>query len=526
MNTEINFSKKHYLLGLKCPKSLYLNVHKPELEEVDNTTLIVMKGGKDFELVARELIAPKGLEITSKGNNLDDYEIATILEMEKKNCILYQGTFKSVTGELTMTDILIKKNKEISLIEIKGVTQLTDMEYYDAAFQYYCLSLCGINLDKVSIAYINKNYVRESSLTPELVIVEDVTKVIKRLQSQIPKKVERFRKVIVRKDVPDTDIGMHCLNPCPCPFKNHCWDSLPTNNIFEVRSMRISKKLGLYYKGITKMEQLVNSGRSELSEGQIIQVTCALENKIVIQPGLLKGWLEPLQKAKGILFLDFESINPGVPLFEGVKPFAQICTQYSLHYHDRVKNKYLHLDYLADPSQGIDPREEFTKSLIHNVAQFDKNAPITVYNRAFEETRLRELARKFPKLEYDIKLILNRIVDIMEIFKSKIYYDPRFKGSYSIKAILPVLCPALSYKDLTINNGAQAANEYLKLATVTKVEAKKIRKALLEYCKLDTYAMLALLQKLEDISSKCNGDHMSVSLEVPGTPKKKKSIKI
>jgi predicted RecB family nuclease len=519
---ENNFSKKHYLLGLRCPKSLFLQVHNQELEEIDSATEIVMKGGKEFELVARELIASGGLDIYSLGKNMDDYVQRTILELEKKNQILYQAAFKNSAGEVALTDVLIKEDKEIHLIEIKGITALTDIEYYDAAFQYYVLTSCGVKIDKVSIAYINRDYIRDYILAPELVAVEDVTKVIKKLQSQIPKKIVSFKKVLALKEVPDKEIGMHCLYPNPCSFKNHCWDGFSTNSIFDMRSMKISKKFGLYYKGITTMEQLAASGRNDLSDGQIMQITCALENKIVVQPVLLRAWLEPLVKAKGVLFMDFESINPGVPMFRGTKSFTQICTQYSIHYHDRIKNKFFHLDYLADPSEGTDIREEFIKNLINDVAQFDKTAPITVFNRAFEETRLRELARLFPEHGDDIKVILSRIVDIMDVFRSKIYYDPRFKGSYSIKAILPVMCPALSYKDLEINNGAQAASEFLKLFTVPRKEAKKIRKALLEYCKLDTYAMLALLEKLEEISSKCIGDHISLNLEVPGEPIKNK----
>ena len=65
------------------------------------------------------------------------------------------------------------------------------------------------------------------------------------------------------------------------------------------------------------------------------------------------------------------------------------------------------------------------------------------------------------------------------------------EGSYSIKNVLPALVPKLSYNDMEISDGGMASNAWLSMWEIENLEeTEKIRKALLEYCKLDTLAMV------------------------------------
>jgi predicted RecB family nuclease len=520
---ENNFTKRDFLLGLRCPKSLYLSKHNPELhKEVDYKTLLIMDEGKRFERVVQELIVPGGLDNTSQGKNMDDYLASTIIELQKKECVLYQATFRTPSCETVMCDILKKDGDAIEILECKMVTVLTETEIYDCSFQYHVLTSLGYKISKFSVAFVNKDYIREEDLTSDFISIKDVTTAVKKLRPRVESNIERFRKILKRPEVPEKDLGVYCLKPDPCPFKENCFGVLPERSIMGLKAMRLEKKLGFYYKNILSLEQLME-GNHKLTDNQLIEATCAIENKIVIQPGPLQEWFEPLQKAKGVFFMDFESVNSCLPI-KGTKPFSHICTQYSLHYLNRITNEVRHFEFLADFTIE-DPRESFIKNLICHLGEFDRKAPIVVFS-AYETTRLRELSRVFPEYENDINEINGRIFDLMEIFRSKIYYDPRFKGSYSIKSILPVMCPALSYKDLEINNGAQAAYEYQRLNTLSKKEANKRRQCLLNYCKMDSYAMLVLLQELEEISFKCNGGHASISMAVPGKPNRKNKKEI
>ena len=99
--------------------------------------------------------------------------------------------------------------------------------------------------------------------------------------------------------------------------------------------------------------------------------------------------------------------------------------------------------------------------------------------------------------------INGNMVDLMIPFKEQDIYKKEFEGSYSIKYILPGLFPnepSLDYHNLNIvHNGSEAMSIYEKLLDYSKEERIEIRKALLEYCKLDTYAMVKILQKLYEL---------------------------
>jgi hypothetical protein len=87
------------------------------------------------------------------------------------------------------------------------------------------------------------------------------------------------------------------------------------------------------------------------------------------------------------------------------------------------------------------------------------------------------------------------------IFKDD-YRHPGFKGRTSIKKVLPVLCPEFSYKDLNIQNGTEAMENWNRTIfdeELEELERVQIQKSLLEYCKLDTLAMVKIFKHLLDI---------------------------
>ena len=94
-----------------------------------------------------------------------------------------------------------------------------------------------------------------------------------------------------------------------------------------------------------------------------------------------------------------------------------------------------------------------------------------------------------------------RVVDLMTPFKEKWYDDPRFEGSASIKKVLPVLCPELSYKTLGIQEGASAQRLWMEaiLDGTRDGEKDQILNDLIEYCKLDTLAMVEIYNKLRKL---------------------------
>ena len=193
--------------------------------------------------------------------------------------------------------------------------------------------------------------------------------------------------------------------------------------------------------------------------------------------------------------MDFETFQPAVPLFDNSRPYQQIPFQYSIHYKESKESQITHYEFLAE--QGEDPRQKFVKNLLEDTSS---KGDIIVYSKTFEITRLKEIANDFPAYAEQIEERISRIKDLMIPFRQKYYYSPEMKGSYSIKAVLPALVPELSYDELEINEGglASIAFETLQIETDLIIIAE-IKAQLLEYCKLDTLAMVRILEKLENI---------------------------
>ncbi|MBA3663621.1 MAG: DUF2779 domain-containing protein [Bacteroidetes bacterium] len=194
-----------------------------------------------------------------------------------------------------------------------------------------------------------------------------------------------------------------------------------------------------------------------------------------------------------IYFLDFESIQPAIPRYKKTKPYQQIPFQYSLHIQ-QADYTVSHQEFLADPTKDF--RLELLKNLLRHT---EGKGTILTYNKSFEVGRLRELAQQFPDYEEEIFDRVIRVKDLMDIFRNRHFYHHEMKGSYSIKKVLPILVPELSYKGLHINEGGTASITFEQLTKMNPMEANYKREQLLEYCKMDTIAMVCILKVLRNL---------------------------
>ena len=196
-----------------------------------------------------------------------------------------------------------------------------------------------------------------------------------------------------------------------------------------------------------------------------------------------------------LYFLDFETVNPAIPKYSGTKPYQQVVFQYSLHLKKSKLSKLEHKEFLAEPNN--DPRVKFISNLINDCGN---SGDVLVYNISFERKRLNELGEQFPKFKAKLESIVERLKDLMVPFQKKWYYTPKMKGSYSIKQVLPALIPGLSYNKLNIQSGESSRLTFLSMVN-KKFKGNELttRKDLLEYCKLDTYAMVKIVDRLFEL---------------------------
>ena len=492
----MRLSKSSFIRGVQCEKMLYLDKHHSDLREESSVSKeAIFEQGTNVGLLAQDLF--KGGYDASP----DDYSriskslINTQKAIENGESIIYEATFE-YNGLLSAIDILVKENNQWKAYEVKSSSSVSDTYVIDAAVQYYTIVNSGLELSDISLVLINSEYVRkgEIDLNDFFKIISVKNEVLNQ-QSILPDKIDFLKNTINKKEIPTKNIGVHCNEPYDCDFKAHCWKHIPEYSIFDISRLKQKKKFKLYNQGIITFDQLKNSDM-KFSSSQKIQINSEVQNSSIIKKELIKDFTDSLNYP--LYFLDFETILPAIPLFDNCKPFQQVVFQYSLHVQTEKESNLSHYEYLA-PSD-IDPREAFILKLIDDCGS---NGDIIVYNISFERGRLNELITIYPKYKEQLNNIINRMKDLMIPFQKKWYYTPEMKGSYSIKYVLPALVSDLSYDQLAIKDGGTASNTFLSMVTNTfdGNEAKE-RENLLEYCKMDSYAMVKILDELFQVVNK------------------------
>ena len=275
-----------------------------------------------------------------------------------------------------------------------------------------------------------------------------------------------------------------------------CWKKVwaKDDNIFTLTGLRAEKKWGLYNEGFLRTTQIPKNYL--LNDKQEIQVKADRQGKPHIDPKAIQPFFNRLEYP--LHFLDFETFNPAIPMFDGSSPYQQIPFQFSLHIQEKPNGKVKHHSWIWNGSG--DPRQELLSRL---KGLLGREGSIIVYNAQFEKMILKQsvkAAKVVPSYDNWLQGILDRFVDLLEPFRAFHYYHPDQHGSASIKSVLPVLT-GKSYDDMEISNGGMASTEYMRVMFTAegKKDRSKVFKQLEEYCGLDTMGMVEILGKLSKI---------------------------
>ncbi len=485
-------SKSSFIRGVQCEKQLYLyKYHYDKMDKISENQKAVFKRGTDVGILAQQLF-PEGVNAEPKSQL--EYEEAVKktkgLILKKQN-VIYEASF-NFNEVLCIADIVVNDKSGLKVFEVKSSTSISDTYLQDAALQYWVISKRGYKIKDFSIIYINNKYIRKGKLElDKLFITQSVLKEILFMQHWVEDNIKRFKQVLREENIPVIDIGEHCYTPYTCGFYKYCREDIPENSVFDLSGVHLTKKYDLYRNGIIKLKDIPED--VSLPKNAQIQVNVFKSKKDLIDKNAIKEFLSDLNYP--VYFMDFESFQSAVPMFDNSKPYQQIPFQYSLHYKKNIKSKIEHFEFLAD-ADG-DPRKSFIEKLLNDTKE---TGDILTYNKSFETLRLKEISEVFPKYKNEIDKRINRIKDLMLPFQKKYYYTNDMKGSYSIKNVLPSLIPDLSYEELEINEGNLASIAFENLFYETDmIKVNETRNNLLEYCKLDTYAMVRILEKLESL---------------------------
>lgn len=489
-------SKSLCIRGINCPKSLWLKKYHPEvLQECNQQAMQVFQAGDEVGKLARSLI-PNGREIIAEGESFQAKILQTQEWISQGEEVIYEATF-AYEDVLVMVDILRIQDGKLYLYEVKSSSRIKDVYLDDIAIQCYVLRGLGYELDEAYIIHLDTSYVYQESLDiSRLFKITNVMPTIKTRLDHIGELIKKFKLMLSFPQEPKIEIGEQCFAPYVCDGYEYCWKiqrQIPDYSVFDIAYLKMSEKFRLYHQGIVKIEEIKDL--SSFSWRQKIQIECERTQKPQIDLCAIREFLNSLRYP--IFHLDFETFQQAIPQWEGISPYEQIPFQYSLHI-DYGDGRFEHLEFLAQ--EGKDPRYELAQNLCEMISN---GVMVMAYNKSFEMQVIEKLARRFGDLSERLWGIYSNMVDLMKPFAQKAYYDPRMLGSHSIKKVLPALVPEMqeAYHQLDlIHHGGEAMEIFPKLHLMDCATKERYRLALLEYCKLDTLAMVKILEKLRQIS--------------------------
>ncbi|MFH1584494.1 MAG: DUF2779 domain-containing protein [Actinomycetota bacterium] len=481
-------TKSKYVTGLQCPRCLWVMMHEKErIPEPDVVTQHRFDQGHLAGNLAKSCF-PKGIDISE-----DDFmkNIETTKELLKKRKPLFEAGIMA-DNLYSRADILRPVKDAWDIIEVKSSTKVKDVNIQDVSFQKYVYEKAGLKINKCFLMHINNQYVRKGKIDPnQLFIIEDITEDVNSASIGIQERIKALFDAISKKECPEISIGPFCRDPYECALHEECWHKMPKNSVFDLYGS-MKKGFELFDNGITNIKDIPDDFR--LTTNQQIQRECEKTKKPFIDKDKIKEFLNSLEYP--LYYLDFETYSTAIPLYDDLKPYQQLPFQFSLHIYEK-NGKITHKEFLAK-GKG-DPRKEFLKAL---KAGLGDKGDIIVYHQCFEIGRLKELAEALPEYKEWVASVIDRIVDLLMPFRKFYYYNPKQQGSASLKKVLPAIT-GKDYSHLEISEGMTASLQYLEIThgEGTKEEIEKIRKQLLEYCCLDTEAMVWIIDELKKL---CN----------------------
>lgn len=487
-------TKSDFLKFKECSSFFWFWKNNPDTlteEKIDPFIERLKSQGYEVELFARNLY-PKAQLVTGK---LEAASQQTKEFIQNGTIEIFQASF--MVDELFASCDVLVWNELFGGWDILEIKSSTDKDkkkkehIIDAAFQRIVAQRAGFKVVNVYLVELNKEYYKNGEIDRNALFNQtEITTECIELEHQLNADINVAKNVLKGKEPTE----------CTCRYKGrskhcrafkHLYPTVPNYSIYDLRAIGSSKKV---------LKQLVDEGYIELSSvPDDFKLNQTHENQLwvnqskqtIFEGEKIKAQFDDLEYP--LYFLDYETLACGIPKYDMTYPYQQTVFQYSLH--------ILHEDGQIEHKEFIH-RDQSTP--VYIVAQklredIGDHGHIIVWNKSFEGKCNQDLAEVNTELRAFLLELNNRIYDLMEIFRKMEYLHDDFKGSYSIKNVLPVMCPDLSYDSLDVSNGAEAVVEYEQVIFGDVTEKLKEDKfdALLEYCKLDTWAMVRIFQMLQ-----------------------------
>ena len=450
----MTLSKSDYMLFLRHPAWLWLKKNDPKkLPPVDANLQALFDAGHAFEPYAESLF-PEGAAL-----GFSDYSEYLSLPNRTQDAIasgtrvLFQPRFEWQNFTCICDIVSFVEAGEVDLYEIKASTSAKAEHEFDLAFQTAVLEGAGLKIRNIYVIHVNNQYVRQGEIEADkITMVTDVTEKVRAHSEATTKYMPLAYEVSQSQTMPDPNPAL--------------------------------AKLGSKKEWLKVYENIV----PHTPKSWPADIVPTIDKNQIKQ--FLSGLTYPLY------FLDYETLMSLVPYFDGHRPYQQVPFQYSLHIISAPDSELEHKEYLH--RDNSDPSRPLTEQLLMDIGT---EGTVIVWYEGFEKSRNTELGEMLPEHADAMAILNGRVIDLMVPFKKKWYDDPRFEGSASIKNVMPILVPELSYKALGIQEGGSAQRLWMEAVLDGKrgTEKQQILDDLNEYCKLDTLAMVEIYNVLRKI---------------------------
>lgn len=493
----MQLSKSDYMMFLKHPAWLWLKKHNPEkLPPIDANVQAIFDAGHAFEAYA-EARFPEGVKLGFNG--FTEYRALTARTQSTLNDnakTIFQGRVEA--DELTcIFDILDRTGKNtFDLYEVKSSTKDKPEHIDDLAFQKIVLERAGLAIEKISVIVVNNTYTLHGNIEAKAItqIIELTEKVTAKL-AETEQKIKQALTVMKSSERPDIS-PRHAQQQYLKEWLEIFYTlKLNTDayNIYQINPPNNDLIGELEDQGIELIKHIPDRFEFDNAKHRR-QVELTRLEKPVIQLEQIRTFLKSFQFP--LYFFDYETIGGIIPPMNEMRPFQQLPMEYSLHILREPDGELEHREFLHFDTTNPGP------PLVTQLREdFGEIGTILVWNEKFEKQCNLDLGEMFPEHRAFMKSLNTRIIDLMLPFSAHWYEDYRFFGSASIKKILPVLVPKLSYATLNIQEGQTAQRLWMETVLNGKYADRReqIKKDLLHYCELDTLAMVRIYEQLLEL---------------------------
>lgn len=480
----------HLVSGLRCARKLYWELSEKGARRDRDDAF-----GK-FETIHRlELKNAASLVKCSAWIGMERGLEICAVETEK---MLSDRAVKSVWGgalhyeNLYADADLILKNEDgsVELYVLRGAGRGRDDLAWALAFAQHTAELAGLNVVRAGVLHLDTSFTHPglsaNTSLHDVFDPEDCRHITVELIDRLPDVLGRITALKINKAIPDCVMGKRCGTPEPCAFIKDCGPAPSKGCVSNFYRMSDRRKSELITQGFYEIRDIPESVKLTSMQQRIR--TAHITGKPYLSPkfkNALAGLPRPFQ------YLDFETVSPVTPLFPGTSPLRLIPFQWSLHKEVNaggpINGNIVHSAYL--PESAEDPREGFIRELIDAI---DPSGAIFTYTN-YEKQVLLQLSADFPEYGSKLQQIAEQCEDLCNLVRRHLYH-PDFGQSFSLKSVLPALAPDLAYEGLPVANGMEAMKAYMNFIWADDSKRREnIRGSLLDYCHLDTLALVRIV---------------------------------